>query len=153
MAMRSTFIMVGLRKITVSEDAVLKGWRFQCTKLWWISLQSLFTYLIMHTILPSGPTGSKSLNSLYTIPMCTAVLAHIDSFDSNHAEGETIHNVYELPILVHAVQYLHTAVRFPTKAMFLKGIRNCNYLTWPLLTIYNLNRHFPESEETQKGHM
>ena len=37
--------------------------------------------------------------------------------------------------------------------MWIKSIRNCNYLTWPLLAIWNVNSHFPESQETQKGHM
>ena len=27
-----------------------------------------------------------------------------------------------------------------------------NFLTWPLITVKNVNKHFPESEETQKGH-
>ena len=37
--------------------------------------------------------------------------------------------------------------------MWIKIIRNGNYLTWPLITVKKLNRHFPESEETHKGHM
>jgi len=31
--------------------------------------------------------------------------------------------------------------------------RNGNLITFPGLTIKNINKHFPESEETQKGHM
>ena len=27
-----------------------------------------------------------------------------------------------------------------------------NYLIWPLVNVKNVNKHFPESEETQKGH-
>ena len=71
----------------------------------------------------------------------------------NQAAGETINNFYEIPSLACAVRYLHVAAGFPTKATWLKRIRNSNYLTRPLLTIHNMNRHFPESEETQKGHI
>ena len=51
------------------------------------------------------------------------------------------------------VQYLHSVVGIPTKATWIKSIQNGNNLTWPLLTIQNVNRNFPESEDTHKGHM
>ena len=51
------------------------------------------------------------------------------------------------------VQYLHVAAGFPTKSTWLKSILNRNYITWLLITVKDVNRHFPESEETQKGHM
>ena len=72
-------------KITVSEDAVLKGWLCPCIKLWWIPLRAQVTDLIMHTLLLNGPTGRKSINSLYAVPTTVSVLAHIDAFSSNHA--------------------------------------------------------------------
>ena len=64
-----------------------------------------------------------------------------------------INNVYELPSIKRVVQYLHGAAGFPTKETWLRGIHKGNYLSWPLITIKNVNKHFPESEETQKGHM
>ena len=42
---------------------------------------------------------------------------------------------------------------FPTKASWLKAIRKGNYLSWPLINVKNVAKYFPESEETQKGHM
>ena len=107
----------------------------------------------MHTILLNVPTGHESLNSLYTVPTTASVLAPIEAFNSNKVAGETINNMYELPSLVRAVRYLHADAGFPTKATWLKSIRNGNYPTWPRLTIHNVNRHFLESEDTQKGHM
>ena len=129
--------------ITVSEYAVLKGWRCPCTKLWRIPLQAHVTDLSIHTILLNSLSGQESLNSLYTVPTSASVLAHIESFNSEHAAGETINNIYEVPSLEHAVWYLHAAAGFPTKATCLKSIRNGNYLPWPLLAIHDLNRHFP----------
>ena len=129
--------------ITVSEDAVMKGWRCPRTKLWRIPLQAQVTDLKMHTLLLNGPMGRESLNSLYTVPTTASVLAHIEAFDSNQAAGETINNVYELPSPACAVRYLHAAAGFPTKETWLKSISNGNYITWPLLAIHNMNRHFP----------
>ena len=51
--------------------------------------------------------------------------------------------LYDLPSLARKVQYLHAAAGFPTKETGLNSIRNGNYLIWPLLTIHNVNRHFP----------
>ena len=137
----------------MSEDAVLKGWRCPRTKLWRIPPQAQVTNLNMHTLLLNVPTGRESLNYLYTIPTTASVLTHIEDLNSNQAAGETINNMYELPSLARAVQYLHAATGFSTKAVWIKSIRNVHYFTWPLLTIHNANKHFPESEEIQKGHM
>ena len=97
----------------------------------------------MHTLLLNGPTGREYLNSLYTVPTTASDLAHFEAFNSQKAAGETINNVYEIPSLLCAVRYLHADAGFTTKSTWLKSIRNSNYLTWPLLTIHNVNSHFP----------
>ena len=107
----------------------------------------------MHTILLNDSTGCESLNSLYTVHTTTSLLAHMEDFNSKHAAGETIKSVYKFPSLARAFRYLHAAAVFPTESTCFKSIRNGNYLTLPLLTIYNVNRHFSDSEGTQKGHM
>ena len=45
------------------------------------------------------------------------------------------------------------AAVFPTKSIWLKAIRKGNFLSWPLINVKNVNKYFPESEETQRGHM
>ena len=107
----------------------------------------------MHTLLLNGPTGRESLNYLYTVPMTASVLAHTEDFNSSHTAGETINNIYDLPSLERTFQYLHATAGFPTIATWLKSIRNGKYLNWPLLTINNVNRRFPESKDIQKVHM
>ena len=102
--------------ITESEEDVLKGWRFPCTKLWGNPFRSQVTDLNMHTLLLNGSTGYKSINSLYTFPTSALVLACIERFNTDHAAGESINNFYGLPILERAVRYLHTAEGFPTKS-------------------------------------
>jgi nucleosome binding factor SPN SPT16 subunit len=42
---------------------------------------------------------------------------------------------------------------YPTKATLLTAARHGNLVTFPGLTPENISRFFPESDETQKGHM
>ena len=68
-------------------------------------------------------------------------------------QTEKINNIYELPSIGCVVWYLNTAAGFPTKATWMKAIRNGNYLTRPLINAQNVSKHFPESEKMQKGQM
>ena len=61
-------------------------------------------------------------------------------------------NVYSLPSIPQTIRYLHAAAGFPTKDSWIKAIKNGNYKTWPGITAEAVNKHFPESVETQKGH-
>ena len=70
----------------------------------------------------------------------------------NHRQ-EYLHNVYELPSVEPTIWYLHDTAGFPTKTSWLKAICKGNYLSWPLINVKNVAKYFPESEETQKGHM
>jgi hypothetical protein len=67
--------------------------------------------------------------------------------------NEYIHNVYKLPSIEPTIRYLHTTAGFPTKESWLRAIWRGNYNSWPLINVKNVAHHFPESEETQKGHM
>ena len=67
--------------------------------------------------------------------------------------AKTAMNVYELPSTKEVVRFLHAALGFPTKATLLTAAQNGNLVTFPGLTPENIKRHFPESDETQKGHM
>ena len=78
---------------------------------------------------------------------------HIDTCMRAQQRTEFLHNVYELPSIGHTIRYLHAAAGYPVKATWLKAIRNGNYSTWPLITVATVSKHFPESEETQHGHM
>ena len=134
------------------KSLVLKGWRCPHQNLWRVPLQSNVTNLNLHTLIFDGPTGTESLNSLYTVPSSAAVLVHIELF-SRPNPNEAINNVYEFLSINKSVRYLHGAASFPTKATWLRSIRAGNYLTWPLINIKNVYKYFPESDETQKGHM
>ena len=62
-------------------------------------------------------------------------------------------SVYELPSTKEVVRFLHAALGFPTKATLLTAARKGSLVTFPGLTPENISKHFPESDETTKGHM
>ncbi len=121
--------------------------------LWCVPLVPVITNLNTDTLILDHPHGQDILNSMYTIE--TNQLTHkymVLQMCKNHCQ-EYLHNVYELPSVKPTIRYLHGAAGFPTKASLLKAIRKGNYLSWPLINEKNVAKYFPESEETQKGHM
>ncbi|EJK62784.1 hypothetical protein THAOC_16590 [Thalassiosira oceanica] len=75
--------------------------------------------------------------------------------DTRLPEGTTVlaHNVYELPSIREAVRFMHAVCGFPAKSTWIKAIRNKHYVGWPLLTVTNVHKHFPETVETPRGHL
>jgi hypothetical protein len=71
----------------------------------------------------------------------------------SQTDNETAANVYNLPSIPQTIRYLHAAAGFPTKDSWIKAINNGNYKTWPGITAKAVSKHYPESVETQKGHM
>lgn len=92
--------------------------------------------------------GWRDQGGLWTVPLVEeAAISEELNID------EAAMNVYELPSTKEVIRFLHAALGFPTKATLLTAIRNGNLVTFPGLTADNVNKHFPESDETQKGHM
>ena len=100
--------------------------------------------------------GVESKNNRYVVPNTAAFLEQMNLFTQEPTHPpkiDTINNVYELPSIGRAVWYLHAAAGFPTKVTWMKSIRNGNYLSWSLINIQNVSKHFPEYEETHKGYI
>jgi hypothetical protein len=121
--------------------------------MWRISLVPIVTNLNTDTLLLDHPSGLDSLNTMYTVSSSTAACNHVALHLGKSAQRDHLHNVYELPSVEPTIQYLHGAAGFLTRASWLKAIRHGNYLSWPLINVKNVTKFFPESEETQKGHM
>lgn len=69
------------------------------------------------------------------------------------AVKETAANVYNLPSIPQMIKYHHASAGFPTKDSWVKAVRLGHYISWPGLTANAVSKFFPESVETQKGHM
>jgi hypothetical protein len=67
--------------------------------------------------------------------------------------AEAAMGVYKLPSTKEVVRFLHAALGHPTQATLLTAAQHGNLVTFPCMTPQNVSRHFPESDETQKGHM
>jgi hypothetical protein len=61
--------------------------------------------------------------------------------------------IFNLPNSRQLLMYFHASARFPTKETFTDAVRAGNYAMWPGLTTTLISKHFPDSDETQKGHM
>ena len=82
------------------------------------------------------------------------MLKHIEVFKKYRpSPSEAINNVYELSSIEPKIRYLHGAAGLLTKATWIKAIQNGSNLSWPLVNVKTVNKFFPDSEETQNGHM
>jgi len=116
----------------VSKGAILRGWFDKTANLWRIPLIP---------VVLNNNTDTVLVNKQPTefLPGRTPVI-------------EAINNVYELKTQPKLVQYLHACAGFPTKPSWIKAIKNGQCASWPGLTVKAVAKHFPESEETMKGH-
>jgi len=62
-------------------------------------------------------------------------------------------SVYDLPSTEQAIKWMHAVCGYPVKLTWLKAIKAGNYIGWPMLTERNVNKYYPETSETPKGHM
>jgi hypothetical protein len=72
---------------------------------------------------------------------------------AKRSKQEVAENVYSLPSIPQTIRYLHVAAGFPTKNPWIKAIKHGNYTMFPGIMAEAVNKHFPESVETQKRHM
>ncbi len=75
------------------------------------------------------------------------------SVPKTKSKREEAANVYNLPSIAQTIKYLHAAAGYPTEDTWIKAIKAGNYISWPGLTATAARKHFPKSDETQKGHM
>ena len=68
-------------------------------------------------------------------------------------QQEDASNVYNLPSIAQTIKYLHAAVGYPVEDTWINAINAGNYTTWPGITAAAVGKHFPKSDEMQKGQM
>jgi hypothetical protein len=76
-----------------------------------------------------------------------------ESSDQFIAGVDEANAIFDLPNSRQSLMYFHAAAGFPTKESFTDAVRAGNYAMWPGLTTTLISKHFPDSDETQKGHM
>ena len=83
---------------------------------------------------------------------CGAKLWMKSTDDAYCATANNVSNIYSLPSKAQAIRYLHAAAGYPVRDTWIAAINAGNYITRPGLTAKSIRHHFPESDETQKGH-
>ena len=66
---------------------------------------------------------------------------------------EKANSVYDLPSTEQGIKWMHAVCGYPVKSTWLKAIAAGNFIGWPLLTVQNVKRYYPETTETPKGHL
>eukprot|EP00970_Alexandrium_tamarense_P007190 scaffold1267_cov128-Alexandrium_tamarense.AAC.2 len=59
-------------------------------------------------------------------------------------------SVYDLPNTEEAIKWMHAVCGFPVKSTWLKAVQAGG---WPLLAVKSIQKYYPETTETSKGHM
>ena len=122
--------------INGDREPVRTGWRNPTDKLWHWELKAPLPEEIKEWLQRHLPrVQPEAMNNL---PSGTKVLAN---------------NVYELPSIKAAVRFMHAVCGYPVKSTWLKAIRNKHYVGWPMLTVRNVEKHFPKTVETPRGHL
>ena len=62
-------------------------------------------------------------------------------------------SVYDLPSTKQAIKWMHAVCGFPVKSTWMKAITAGNYIGWPMLTVRNINKYYPETNKTPKDHL
>ena len=123
-------------EIQATRGAVLKGWKVPKKGLWRFPIVD-------------GVTRHRNQNTT------TAILKQFPQEvlrSPPPATKDVVNNVYELKTKPYLIRYYHAAAGFPTKPSWLAAIGKEHYLLWPGLDGTSAAKHFPESEETWRGH-
>jgi hypothetical protein len=123
-------------KFNIEGQAVMTGWRCPMTKLWRIPLKPDWQNMNTETTLLSEKVTKIMMEKR-------------GQFDPI----EFVNSVYELPNLEQVIAWYHAAAGYPTKTTWIKAIEAGFYATWPLLTVKAVKKHYPETDETPKGHL
>jgi hypothetical protein len=118
--------------IAVTRGAILCGFKCPMTGMWHIPLIDLIQNNNTVTVIVNRPP--------------------LEFLPARPPPTEAIHNVYELKTQPKLVHYYHAVSRFPTKPTWLKAIKNKQFASWPRLMADVVDRHYPDSDETPKGH-
>jgi hypothetical protein len=62
-------------------------------------------------------------------------------------------NVYNLPSTKHTIKWMHAVCGYLVKLTWLKAIKVGNYVGWPMLTECNVQKYYPKTTKTAKGHL
>ncbi len=70
-------------------------------------------------------------------------------------EGAQCHanSIYDLPLTEQAIKWMQAVYGCPIELTWLKAIKAGNYVGWPMLAECNIQKYYPKTIKTTKGHL
>ncbi len=62
-------------------------------------------------------------------------------------------SMYDLPSTEQAIKWMHAVCGYPVKSTWMKAVAAGNYIGWPMLTVRNVNKYCPETNQNSMGHL
>ena len=62
-------------------------------------------------------------------------------------------SIYDLPSTKQAIKWMHAVCGYPVKSTWLKAIKAGNYMGWSILNECNIQKYYPKTIKTPKGHL
>jgi hypothetical protein len=62
-------------------------------------------------------------------------------------------SIYDLPLTEHTIKWMHAVCGYLVISTCLKAIKAGNYMGWPMLTERNVQKYYPKTIETVRGHL
>jgi hypothetical protein len=92
-------------------------------------------------------TGKRDKDSgVWRVPL-------LNTNSEQAAPEHAAHNIYEKKSIQDTIAYLHACCFSPVQDTWLKSIQNGQFSTWPSLTVDNVRKYLPKSDEMVKGHV
>ena len=69
------------------------------------------------------------------------------------AKQNQVNTMQKTTTICEQMQFLHEAAGSPVTSTWTTAVKNGYFISWPGLTVENINKHLPKSVATTRGHM
>jgi hypothetical protein len=100
--------------------------------------------------------GIQDEHGRYRIPSLIQQRGQWQPCKPSKKAGQTLrqaNSVYDLLSIKQAIKWMHAICGYPVKSTWIKAVKAGNFVGWLLLTEKNINKYYPKTDETPKGHM
>jgi hypothetical protein len=114
----------------------------------------------LHSLMSVGKTADNSMISIFTkkgvthfLSTATRTMATKAPIKNPGMSTPASKQRIRFAINRTTVKWMHAVCGYPVKSTWTKAIKAGNFVGWPILTERNVNRYYPDTDETSKGHM
>lgn len=94
-------------------------------------------------------------HSCYLIPLVQHHRQRQPCKPSNKARHalQQVHSMCDLPSRELSIQLMHTICGYQVKSSWLNSVKDENFFGWTIIMVTNINKYYPETDKTLKGHL